>query len=38
VHFSDGEIERLVLSSNGLPQRLMQAAFDLYRTKTSGDV
>jgi hypothetical protein len=38
VHFSDDEIERLVQSSNGLPLRLMQAAFNLYRTKTSGDV
>ena len=38
VHFSDGEIELLVRSSNGLPLRLMQAAFNLYRTKTSGDV
>jgi hypothetical protein len=38
VHFSDDEIERLVLSSNGLPLRLMQSAFNLYRTKTSGDV
>ncbi|WP_049767549.1 AAA family ATPase [Roseiflexus sp. RS-1] len=38
VHFSDGEIELLVRSSNGLPLRLMQSAFNLYRTKTSGDV
>ncbi len=38
VHFSDDEIERLVQISNGLPLRLMQAAFNLYRTKTSGDV
>jgi hypothetical protein len=34
VHFSDGEIELLVRSSNGLPLRLMQSAFNLYRTKT----
>lgn len=38
VHFSDGEIELLVRSSNGLPLRLMQSAFNLYRMKTSGDV
>jgi len=38
AHFSDGEIELLVRSSNGLPLRLMQSAFNLYRTKTSGDV
>jgi hypothetical protein len=38
VHFSDDEIKHLVLSSNGLPLRLMQSAFNLYRTKTSGDV
>jgi energy-coupling factor transporter ATP-binding protein EcfA2 len=36
VHFSDGEIELLVRSSNGLPLRLMQAAFNLYQTKTRG--
>jgi hypothetical protein len=38
VRFSDDEIEHLVRSSNGLPLRLMQSAFNLYRTKTSGDV
>jgi len=38
VRFSDDEIKHLVLSSNGLPLRLMQSAFNLYRTKTSGDV
>jgi energy-coupling factor transporter ATP-binding protein EcfA2 len=38
VHFSDGEIEHLVRSSNGLPLHLMQAAFNLYRRKTRGDV
>ncbi len=35
VRFSDDEIERLVQVSNGLPRRLMEAAFDLYQTKTS---
>ncbi len=38
VRFSDDEIKHLFESSNGLPLRLMRAAFNLYRTKTSGDV
>jgi type II secretory pathway predicted ATPase ExeA len=38
VRFSDDEIKHLFETSNGLPLRLMQAAFNLYRMKTSGDV
>ena len=38
VRFSNDEIKHLFESSNGLPLHLMRAAFNLYRTKTSGDV
>jgi GTPase SAR1 family protein len=34
VRFSDDEIKHLFETSNGLPLRLMQAAFNLYWTKT----